>query len=340
MTNRSHLQLGDEEFDALMAATQSPGIGKQHWVALMSRLPFDQINENTQRSIPAIFSNLRNESEVPDRERMRGAFKYTWAKNTRMLFDVRPVLQELDRLDVNYRVIKGAAVLAHQGQFGSRIMGDIDLLIAASDCAIVEKVFISNGFRRSSHSVCAGHSDADHFEALNFNAGATHVDLHVAEFKYPNALLELMLEQPAQLLSTPIGVLPVPDSHLLLLHSAVHGQAAHGPTDLMQTALDFTTLSSTISTSTLLTKARQTGTLSALATVDQALAAINIQGSGAHLNFEDRLTSRTKYLAQRSRSLLLDSSSLLRRAQAARDRRRSDLDLQVIEREFTGHRVW
>jgi hypothetical protein len=261
-------KLGLEVFHAVWAATGPTEIARRHWIDLMQEHPFDTVSVETQRLIPSIFFNLREERDLTERDRLRGAFKYTWSKTTRMLRDTHLVLAELNARTINYRVIKGAAIQAVVGQVGTRVMGDVDLVVHASDSQKVEAAFYAAGFRKSYHSQCSRHGDKGHVLALTFNRGETHVDVHLAEVKEPSTLLMEMLRVPPAWLRTAGGEIPVPPTELLFLHAAHHGQLAAGPSDQIQSILDVCLLRTRIDHTALLEAARRTHTSAALLAID------------------------------------------------------------------------
>lgn len=341
MAYRRVVTLGEEDHHALLSATADPREARRSWTRLMEMMAFDEVNDNTQRAMPAIFANLRHEKGIPERDRMRGAFKYAWSKNTRMLYDVRPVLQALDARGVSYRVIKGAAVQARCDRVGARVMGDIDLLIGANDIDAVEAAFVGNGYRRNGYAACSGHSDASHFDALNFNKGASHVDLHVAEVKAPTRLLRAIMDEPAVRVEAAGGTIAVPSAELLVLHAAVHGALSSGQTDLMQAALDLATLRPQVDPRRLRALGLRTGTLQALLDLDARLGSIGISGSGVSATRVDVGRARLTGMGQQVAALATESSSLARRL---RDRQRGDDALHEVATNFNGHlasyRAW
>jgi hypothetical protein len=301
----------------------------------MAMLPFDEVNPNTQRAMPAIFSNLRDEPGLTERDRMRGAFKFAWSKNTRMLHDLRPVLEQMRGRGIDYRLIKGAAVQARCDRVGARVMGDVDILISARDVTAVEIAFTEGGFRRNGHSYCSGHSDAVHFDSLNFNKSGSHVDVHVAEYKEPTHLLRAMLDTQATAVAAAGTTILVPSAELLALHAAVHGALSSGETDLMQAALDLAVLRPIIDTRLLRQSAIDTRTLLALHRLDTALSRIGIRGSGVTPSTADLTRAEVASRVERTARLAAESNSVIRRI---RDRQRGEEALSAVAARFPGHR--
>ena len=335
MAYRSSAHLGLEEQDALLAAVAPSQEAESRWRAIMDRMAFDEVNANTQRVMPAIFHNLRNIVDVPERDRMRGAFKHSWSKNTRMLYDLRPVLQTIDDTGVDYRIIKGAAVQTVCGSIGARVMGDIDILTNLANIDAVACSLLEHGFRRSAHLECSGHSDTGHFDAWNFNKDETHIDVHVAEVKYPSPLLQRMISTPQMRVKGPAGALAVPPAELLVLHAAVHGDLSSGPTDLMQAALDLSLLRASVNRDRLLSYAIETGSLDALRRLDATLESLGLNTSGVRPSYGQLAVERVAARRRRVVALTTESSSVARRVA---DRRRNPDAKDRIRSGFNGHR--
>ena len=265
MAIRLGLALSAEDFLSMRASTD-PDIDAalQAWIDLIESTPFDEIGPNTQRVLPMIFANLRSRPSFLERDRLKGAFRYTWTRNSTTFFEARSLFAALNDTDTSYRLLKGSAIQATTGLVGSRIMGDIDLLVAEKSIDSVSTILRNLGFRRNSHQECVRHTELGHEEALNFNRGSLHVDLHVAELKPPTRLFVNMLEAEPRLASLAGVAVLIPEPELIGLHAAVHGVQASGQTDLMQAAVDLSVLSRSIDQSRLLELAARTKTTSAL----------------------------------------------------------------------------
>jgi|694.fasta_scaffold111909_2 hypothetical protein len=227
-----------ENLLALRAAVAPTDSALGAWNDLMSQVRFDHINPNTQRLAPSIFANLRRFSDFVERDRLRGAFKYTWSKTVRLIHSTQPLFDEFDRLNIDYRIIKGLAIQMLLNVPGSRTMGDVDVLVSQEDVDQVIIVLLQQGFRRTEHVVCSGHSLANHFAGLNFSKGETHIDIHVAGTKCPERLLAIMLNEAPMVGSFGAFQMKIPRPELLLLHAIVHGDLAAGPTDFVQGLVD------------------------------------------------------------------------------------------------------
>ncbi|GEM_PF-5119385 len=235
-------QLTVEDGYAIRSATAPISIAHQNWNELLSATDFQHINPNTQRLAPMIYHHLKDQGDLFERERLRGTYKYAWAKNLRMLNSLNPVFAELNSRSINYRVIKGIAVQLELGFVGARVVGDVDILVSQNEINIVREILESNGFRCNSLSTCSRHTSQAPFEALNFNLGDNHVDVHVAELKDPKALLLEMLKSAPNVIENRGILIQVPAPEFLLLHSAFHGHQAVSDTDLVQAIADISLL--------------------------------------------------------------------------------------------------
>lgn len=240
--SQPNAELTQEDGLAIRSATAPVLEGVQSWKDLLTGTDFQDINSNTQRLAPMIYHHLKDQGDVLERERLRGAYKYAWAKNLRMLNALKPIFSDLNSRSINYRVIKGIAVQLELGFVGARVVGDVDIVVSQSEIDSVRQTLETNGFRCNSVSPCSRHTTRAPFEALNFNLGESHVDVHVAELKDPKPLLLAMLEATPNVIEH-MGIdIKIPSPELLLLHSAFHGHQASSDTDLVQAIADISLL--------------------------------------------------------------------------------------------------
>jgi hypothetical protein len=329
------VQLDWEDLQALGAATAPPSEAKRHWLALMDRIPFDEVNGSTQRIMSAIFSNLREEPELPERDRLRGAFKYTWSRNTELLNGVRSVLASFEAGGIDYRILKGAAVQMTGAGLGSRGMGDIDLLVGPADVDRVVEVMLENGFRRGTFATCSGHNDAGLHGALNFNNQGCHVDVHVAGAKQPTHLLAEMMIAPASIGRAAGLQARMPPPELLALHAAVHGGAALGSTDFVQAVVDVSTMAPRLNQRRLVAAAKATQTLTHLLQLDAAVRLVGARPLGIHVPARERAAAYTELAATRVVDVATETSSVIRRV---RNRQRGSRAQVAVARDFRGNR--
>jgi hypothetical protein len=318
-----------------VAATGDANRAEASWRALMSDMAFDDVNLNTQRLMPAIFQNLRDTQDLPERDRMRGAFKHAWSKNMGMIHSIKPVLADFAAEGMDYRVLKGAAIQGLCGTVGSRTMGDVDVLVSATDSQRAAGILLRHGFRRNTFSVCDGHSDVGHHDALNFNKGDTHVDLHVAEFKNPVLLLTTIMSKPPVLARVAGIEMAVPPAELLILHAATHGCLASGPTDFVQAVVDVSALSERAQPRVLETEARVTGTVLPLMEIADEIGRIGARPLPIAIRTVDVLRARVKNGLKRTSTVVAESNSVFRRI---RTRKRGDNALQEVATDFRGSR--
>lgn len=211
-----------------------------------------------------IYRNLRGLDDVPERAKLRGSYRYTWSKNQKLMHSMDPVFAELNALNINYRVIKGIATQLSLDFLGARVVGDIDIVVSQNEIDKVREILEDHGFRCNSISACGRHPINAPHEALNFNRGEYHVDVHIAEKKNPRRLLTRMLQCEPDIKAHMGTSIPLPPAPLLLLHSAYHGQLAASDTDLVQAIVDIELLSPQCDPRELSELAKQTRTTSDL----------------------------------------------------------------------------
>jgi hypothetical protein len=334
--SQPNAQLTQEDGYSIRAATAPIAIALQNWNELLVTTEFQQINPNTQRLAPMIYHHLKDQGDLTERERLRGAYKYAWAKNLRMLNSLNPVFIELHSRSINYRVIKGIAVQLELGFVGARVVGDVDILVSQNEIEIVRQILEAKGFRCNSRSTCSRHSSSAPFEALNFNLGDNHVDVHVAELKDPKALLLAMLDSAPNVIENRGTPIQVPSPEFLLLHSAFHGHQASSDTDLVQAIADISLLAPNCDPRKLSALARQTKSQSDLWHVAAEAKQVDIV-----LPEIDMLaTSRSQQLMRNLSSGFKASSSKVGKVPAiVRDRYRGNATLAHVFGQFPGRRA-
>lgn len=333
--------LTSEDDLALISAAGSREQAIKAWNELMGSVAFDELNESSQRLTPTIFWNLRQADGVAERDRLRGAFKHAWAKNTSMLRDFLPIIEALNLAGINYRLLKGTAVQLLGHEVGSRIMGDVDLLIERKDLGVAVAALQDAGFRRNTIAACPRHSDSFDSGALNFNRGDCHVDVHIAESKSPGRLLREMLKESP--ITAQIGgqVVLVPGVELLVLHATSHGIMSISPTDFAQAASDIARLSSRVNPEFLVELARGLGMLADLLEVDERLRQLGVGIIGVRVGMSERRLVRLRGRGTRFFDLVQRAGQVVK---VARDRRPKHPDASLVGRGHSGisvrHALW
>lgn len=227
---------------ALEAAWGPTALGLASWQQLVAQSAFDQLEVGPQRLTPQIYEHLRECEELPERARLRGAYKQAWSKNQRILHGILPVIEGLNAANLPYRVIKGIACQLSIGRIGHRTLGDIDILVKQVDLATVSGLLDQNGFTCNSVSSCGRHSSRKPSEALDFHRGDIHVDVHIAEVKEPRALFARMLAVAPEEFERFGTKIKIPPPELLALHAAHHGGRGESVTDFVQATSDLMAL--------------------------------------------------------------------------------------------------
>ena len=94
---------------ALSAAMNDFNTARKSWKELIERQEFAQFGSDISRIVPAIYANIGRDSSLREIARLRGVGKRTWSHNQKAVGAVVEALKELG--DVNYRILKGAALL-------------------------------------------------------------------------------------------------------------------------------------------------------------------------------------------------------------------------------------
>lgn len=327
--------LTQEDALAIRSATAPVVEAVQCWKLLLADTDFQLINPNTQRLAPMIYHHLKSEPDIRERERLRGAYKYAWAKNLRMLNSLRTVFAEMNSQSINYRVIKGIAVQLELGLVGARVVGDVDIVVSELEIDTARQILEKRGFRCNSVSPCKRHTSSAPFEALNFNSGDNHVDVHVAELKDPKLLLQKMLESEPRIIEH-MGVgIKVPEAELLLLHSAFHGHQAVSDTDLVQAIADISLLAMVCKPRKLEGLAKQTKSHSDLWHVSAEAKTIDLIFPEIGMEPRNQLVKSAQRISSGAKSL---SGKAAKVPAIIHDRHRGNSTLRHVLGQFPGRR--
>jgi len=230
----------DREFTlAVKSAILLPSIAKNSWELLMNEIGFENLNNSTQRVLPKIFKNLESETDVSAYEKLKGAYKYNWTKNNRLLFSFLPILKVLNEQSIDYRILKGAALNLLSDNVGQRSMGDIDLLIGATDFVKVSNIFKENGFQKKYDTNCINAEKVDFDSEICFlTPEKFEVDIHLVEKTYPQLLYRKIMITKPSIAKFQDQKVKLPSYELALIHAVYHGNKSVAETDLIQTYLD------------------------------------------------------------------------------------------------------
>ena len=319
-----------EDARALTAAVGPAPAAVAAWRELMSAMAFDEIDVTTQRAMPTIYRNLREQPGLPEQDRMRGAFKHAWSRSAELLRGARPVLAALGERGVGYRVVDGAAVQAVSGALGARALGGVDVLVSDADLAVAQDVLTAAGLPATGAPVCGRHGRPAARAPILFAARALTVALHLAPAG--DALTTAILAAPgraARLAETPLLVPPV---ELLVLRAARRGRGAD-PVERVQAVIDASLLAPHVDPHRLVAAARRTGTLGALLWVDSALRTAAGSTLGIAVPFDARVEAAATDAVRGGRRLASPVTGAPRRI---RSRQRGGEALVGVRAQFPG----
>ena len=124
-------------------------------VSMTNVTPFDELEGSSYRVVSAVYKNLESIFEIPDFDRLKGAYRFNWARNSKLISAVVPVLREFEKESIDYRLLKGAALNLINSSLGVRTMGDIDLLISIESLVLAKEVFDKLGFTKKYDTNCS-----------------------------------------------------------------------------------------------------------------------------------------------------------------------------------------
>ena len=224
---------------ALSAALLPADHGILMWQTLREQSTVEDLDHTVTRVLPYVYENCKELLVGNDLLKLRGSRRHTWAKNTEFYMQFKPVLHELHKNAIDYRILKGGAINLLIGPPGFRIMGDIDLLVRKKDLSKVRKLFESAGFKPKFSFGCKHNNFALKNLEVNYcNDQSLEIDIHVAEERSPRELFIKMLHRPPLLKEfSGIPVL-LPAAEFLIAHALIHGGLQVQIEDEAQAILD------------------------------------------------------------------------------------------------------
>jgi hypothetical protein len=224
---------------AVKSAILLPNKAKEPWEQLIKEIGFENLNNSTQRVLPKIFKNLESETNISAYEKLKGAYKYNWTKNNRLLFSFLPILKALNEQSIDYRILKGAALNLLSDNVGHRTMGDIDLLIGAADLIRISDIFEENDFQKKYDTKCINAERVEFDTEICFlTPEKFEVDVHLVEKTYPQLLYRKIMKAKPNFTQFQDQNVKLPNFELALIHAVYHGNKSVSETDLIQTYLD------------------------------------------------------------------------------------------------------
>ena len=224
---------------ALRAALCSQPQSIDAWRELRQITEIEDLDHSVTRVLPSVYKNLKETLGGNDLLKLRGSARHTWARNTEFLRQLEPLILELDKESIDYRILKGGAINLLFNPPDFRIMGDIDLLVSKSEIPKVQVAFDKAGFTPKFAIKCPHQMKSrKKLEASFINNKSLEIDLHVAEERSESALFKRMLQLPPQTTLYRNLEIRLPTTELLLIHALVHGSLAVEPEDQAQMILD------------------------------------------------------------------------------------------------------
>lgn len=130
----------------LQSALLEPHRAVQAWSRATDLMPLEDWPSALVRPLPRIYLNLRHQQGFSHHAIMRGIYRAAWSANMVKLSRASAVCAELERRGLDHRIVKGGAVCSWLDTWGSRRMGDLDLVVPTRTWIEVEAVLRECGF--------------------------------------------------------------------------------------------------------------------------------------------------------------------------------------------------
>jgi hypothetical protein len=130
----------------LAASLPVPDHALTRWTQANELAPLEDWPGEVSRLVTCFYANHGSDYKPANAALLKGVYKSNWLRNSLNLKAIIPLLQEFDRLLIDYRLIKGGAIVLFLGQLGARRMGDLDILVDHSDKGAVSAILLNEGF--------------------------------------------------------------------------------------------------------------------------------------------------------------------------------------------------
>ena len=118
----------------LEAAVLHGSRAEASWESLNAMATIDELGWTSSHLFPQIYRNLEALRIVtPEMDRLKGAYRYTWTRNTRLLQDLAPLLRTLQDAGIDLLMLKDVALATfYYRDYGRRSINEIHVLIRPS----------------------------------------------------------------------------------------------------------------------------------------------------------------------------------------------------------------
>ncbi len=270
---------------AVSAALLPPDSAVIAWQDLLAMVSWQDATESMQRCLPLIAVNLRcharanptRRRDIPHAQQLAGVYRATWTANIVRFRALQGLFDEFARRSVDFRLLKGMAVCVSSDLWGSRRMGDVDLVVRDMHAAEAVAALRDGGF---SPRFFRPIDDQDVPDASCWEGSYGQlVDLHVGRpGRRSPRILDLIVSAPPAIVSSQGRHWPVPTPAAMAVHAASHAQVGASASDVTQALLDLARLLPLADTADLGRWARAAGATGPLSALSQELRELGMRG--------------------------------------------------------------
>lgn len=292
---------------AIAAALLRPDSARAAWQEFLTQVRWEDATEAMRRCFPLIAINHHCHThsrsalteDIPHAQQLAGVYRATWTENIIRIRSLYGLFEEFVRRSVDYRLLKGTAVCVRSDLWGSRRMGDVDVVVTEADAAQAVAALRAGGFIPRFFRSIDDHDvpDASCWEGLQGQV----LDLHVAHpgRRSPH-ILDLVVASPPMIVTSQGRPWSLPSPSAMAVHAASHAQVGAADSDVTQALLDLAQLLPQADPSDLERLARAAGATGPLAALAGELGEMGVRGC------EVPVVVRTEPLARVGRRITSD----------------------------------
>lgn len=270
---------------AIAAALLPPDSARAAWVEFLTQVHWEDATEAMQRCFPLIAINLHCHTgfsfalrqDVPYAQQLAGVYRATWTANIIRMRSLGSLFGEFARRSVDYRLLKGTAVCARSDLWGSRRMGDVDVVVRDADAVQAVAALRAHGFTPRFFRPIddQGVPDSSCWEGPQGQI----FDLHVGHpRRRPSHILDLVVASPSMIVTSQGQSWPLPSPSAMAVHAASHAQVGAAASDVTQALLDLARLLPLADAGQLGRWARAAGVTGPLAALAGELGELGVPG--------------------------------------------------------------
>lgn len=119
------------------------------WASWNLGASIDDVEWLSFHLLPQVYANLQSRDvKMPNAERLKGTYRYTWYKNNRLMRDLSPILHTLNEAGIKVVMLRDVALAHHYyGDYGRRPISEIHMFVRQEEALRTLDLLVPTGDR-------------------------------------------------------------------------------------------------------------------------------------------------------------------------------------------------